>query len=104
MARLAVVTPCFRRDLDLMLELHSSIETHCAADVIHHVVVPHRDYPLFAKYRFDRLQLHTVDEMLPRGLWRIHSITAAIPNAKLQKIQYLNPRHPILPLRGWIIQ
>jgi Family of unknown function (DUF6492) len=90
---LAVLTPSYAPDLELCRELNRSVLTWTAQDVNHHLVVPRRDYKLFAPLDGSRTRVWTVDELVPRGM-------LPLPKANA----WLNLRRPYPPIRGWVMQ
>jgi hypothetical protein len=89
----AVLTPSYAPDLGLCRELNRSVLTWTAPDVEHHLVVPRRDYDLFAPLGGARTRVWTIDELVPRGM-------LPLPRANA----WLNVRRPYPPIRGWVMQ
>jgi hypothetical protein len=88
MAKLSVVTPSYRPDLELCRDLHASLERYGPPGLRHRVVVPRRDRDPFAGIG----EVLTVDEFLPRSF-------RALPGNL-----WINMRRPLPLIRGWIAQ
>jgi hypothetical protein len=93
MAGFAVLTPSYAPDFALCRELNRSVLDWTAPDVEHHLVVPRRDYRLFAALAGERTRVWTTDELVPRRM-------LPLPKANL----WLNLRRPYPPIRGWVMQ
>lgn len=93
MSALTIVTPSYRNDLELLRDQHQSILRHTAPDVRHIVVIPRRDRTLFAGLPGDRMDLWTVDEIVPRRF-------IGVPGANV----WVNAYRPWPPVRGWVMQ
>lgn len=93
MNALTIVTPSYRQDLELLRDQHQSILRHTPPDVRHVVVVPRRDRALFARLPSTRIDLLTVDEIVPRRF-------IGVPAANL----WVNTYRPWPPVRGWVMQ
>ena len=87
-AKLSVVTPSYRPDLELCRDLHASLQRYGPLGIQHRVVVPRRDRDLFAGIG----EVLTVDEFLPRSF-------RALPGNL-----WVNMRRPVPLVRGWIAQ
>jgi hypothetical protein len=94
MVDLAVLTPSFRGDAELFADLHRSVMANTAPSIVHHVVVPPSDAPLFRQYEGARCRVWTHRDMLPR-------FYLSVPRASGLT---LNLRRPWLPVRGWVVQ
>jgi Family of unknown function (DUF6492) len=90
---LAILTPSYAPDLELCRELNRSVLDLAPPDVDHHLVVPRRDYKLFAPLGGPRTIVRTVDDLVPRGM---------LPFPKANA--WLNVRRPYPPIRGWVMQ
>jgi hypothetical protein len=90
---MAVVTPTYARDLELFSDLHQSVLENFPPDVRHVAVVNDTDLPVFRRFEGPRCLIIGVRDALPRSV-------LAVPFTKL----WTNVRHPVPPLRGWIIQ
>lgn len=88
-----IITPSYAPDLELCADLNASVMRYCDDAVVHHIVVPSRDMTKFLPLANPRTRIHSVDEFLPRSLRQI-------PGMNL----WLNIRHPLPPVRGWIAQ
>jgi hypothetical protein len=91
---LAVLTPSFRGDAGLFDDLHRSVLANTAPSVVHHVVVPPSDAPLFRQYESARCKVWTHRDLLPR-------YCVSVPHADGLT---LNLRRPWPPVRGWVVQ
>ncbi|HEX2700633.1 MAG TPA: DUF6492 family protein [Acidimicrobiales bacterium] len=90
---MVVVTPSYAADHDLLVDLHESVLSCFPVSVSHLVVTPERDVNLFRPLEGPRCTVVSVPEVMPMRLW-----PAPFANA------WLNPRKPIPPIRGWIMQ
>jgi len=88
MAKLSMITPSYRPDLELCRDLHTSLLRYGPPGVRQSVVVPRRDRELFAGIG----EVHIVDEFLPRSF-------RALPGNL-----WVNMRRPVPLVRGWIAQ
>jgi Family of unknown function (DUF6492) len=91
--QMVVVTPTYRRDLELFNDLHESVLRWFPADVRHVAVVNESDLALFRRFEGSRCLVVGVRDVLPRSV-------VALPFTKL----WMNFRRPVPPLRGWILQ
>ena len=89
---LDVLTPSYRRDLELCRDLAGSFDRFAGPHVRQTIVVPSADVPLFAELAGARTQVLPASQWLPRSL---------VP---LPHNLHLNLRHPQLPVRGWVTQ
>jgi hypothetical protein len=92
MPELAVITPTFRPDAELFAQLHDSVLRFTAPEVIHHVIVPDADEPVFRRHAGPRCRLWTYSELLPRHYVQVKTGV------------WLNLRRPWPPVRGWVMQ
>jgi hypothetical protein len=93
MSELAVLTPSFRGDLEMFSDLHRSVLELTPPDTVHHVFVPVRDKPLFARYEGARCHIRTSAELLPRRYVRTG-----------RSDFYVNALRPWPPVRAWVTQ
>ncbi|MBO0867805.1 MAG: hypothetical protein J2P15_04495, partial [Micromonosporaceae bacterium] len=93
MSELAVITPSFRGDAEMFAYLYRSVRELTPPDTVHHVFVPLRDKPLFARYEGPRCRIRTSSEVLPRRYLRVG-----------RGDSYVDIRRPWPPVRGWITQ
>jgi hypothetical protein len=81
---IAVLTPSYAPDFDSFAFLHQSVVEYADVDVVHYVVVPDEDLPLFATLRSKRMVLIGYRELLPASfvstVWFAHAV-ARIPRA-----------------------
>jgi hypothetical protein len=94
MDELAVLTPSFRGDASLFVDLHESVLANTASSVVHHVVTPPSDAHLFRQYEGARCRVWTHRDWLPRRY-------ASVPHASGLTISL---RRPWSPVRGWVTQ
>jgi hypothetical protein len=94
MPDLAVLTPCYRGDAELLPDLHQSVLECTPADTVHHVVVPPSDRALFTKHQGPRCRVWTHRDFLPRRY-------VCIPHASGLAV---NSCRPWPPVRGWVVQ
>lgn len=90
---LAVLTPSYGPDAELCRELNRSVLRWMPENVIHHIVVPGQDIPLFRMLLNSRTEIHEAGEFLPSSMWKA-------PGVNL----WINRSHPWPPVRGWIAQ
>lgn len=105
---LAILTPSYAPDFDSFAVLHRSVLEFTDPSVVHYVVVPDEDLPLFATLGSSRMVLLGYRELLPRSFvstaWFAHAV-ARIPKApRGARFIAVNLRHPWPPLRGWLLQ
>ena len=93
MSDLAIVTPSYAPDLELFADLRRSILDYFPTDVTHLVIVPRRDVDAFAQFRGPRCEVIPEPALVPRHVLKV-------PRSGI----YLNPRHPLPPIRGWVLQ
>ena len=91
--RMVVVTPTYAPDLELFADLHESVLQCFPEDVRHLVIVNEGDIHLFRRFEGSRCVIVGVRDVLPGSV-------VPLPFSKL----WLNLRHPVPPLRGWILQ
>jgi hypothetical protein len=90
---LTIVTSSYRPDLELLRDQHQSIVRHTSPDVRHIVVVPRRDRGLFAELASNRMDLWTVEEIVPHRF-------IGVPGMNI----WVNACRPWPPVRGWVMQ
>jgi hypothetical protein len=105
---LAILTPSYAPDFDAFAALHRSVLQFTDPDVLHYVVVPDADLPLFATLKSSRMVLLGERELLPRSFvstaWFARAV-ARIPRVpRGARFIAVNLRHPLPPLRGWLLQ
>jgi Family of unknown function (DUF6492) len=93
MGTLAVLTPSYAPDFGLCSDLHRTVLEHTDPEVVHHIVTPDGDAERFAVLRSGRCRIWKVSELLPRRIRKLPAVNA-----------WLNTRHPLLPIRGWVMQ
>lgn len=92
-AGMTVVTPSYAPDFHKFMDLHSSVLRHFPREVVHVVVVPEVDLPLFCDLAGPRCRVLPESALLPKGLVRLPGVNWRISTRSLQ-----------FPVRGWIIQ
>lgn len=105
---LAVITPSYRNDLALFLDLHASVLAHTRPDVLHFTIVPGQDARLFDEATGPRCVVITEESLYP-GHYRpvpaadraMHLLPGFPSSAR---IAALNLKRPFYPVRGWIMQ
>ena len=93
MSKLAVLTPSFRGDAEIFADLHRSVLEFTPPGTVHHVFVPLRDEPLFARFRGPQCRIRTSRDVLPGRYVRIG-----------RGDSYVNLRRPWPPVRAWVMQ
>lgn len=105
---LAILTPSYAPDFEPFAALHRSVLEHTDPSVLHYVVVPDEDLPLFETIRTSRMVLLGYRGLLPRSFvstaWFAHAV-ARIPRVpRGARFIAVNLRRPFPPLRGWLLQ
>ena len=105
---LAVLTPSYAPDFEAFEALHRSVLRFTDPEVVHVVVVPDDDLPLFETLRSNRLVLSGYSGLLPRSFvstaWFATAV-ARIPRVpRGARFIAVNLRRPFPPLRGWLLQ
>lgn len=105
---LALLTPSYGPDFESFRLLHRSVLEFTDPDVIHHVIVPDADLPLFRGLGSSRLRLIGERELLPRRFvstgWFARAVSR-IPHApRGARFVAVNARVPWPPLRSWMLQ
>ena len=90
---LAVITPSYALDFELCTELNASVLSHTPDSATHYIITPRRDLKLFARLKGPRTEVWSVDELLPRRVLAV-----------LGTNYWVNLRHPVPPIRGWVMQ
>jgi hypothetical protein len=93
MTELAVITPCYRGDVELFRELHRSVLEFTSTDTIHYVFVPPQDIEMFREYEGPRCRVTVRSELLPPYYFRM-------PRTEV----YVNIKRPWPALRPWVTQ
>jgi hypothetical protein len=106
---LAVVTPSHRGDWPLFCELHESVLEHAPAGTIHQVIVPDLDVGLFQAAAGPRCQVVPETSLYPAGYMPVprvaNTLLRALPGfPATARIAAVNRRHPLRPVRGWVMQ
>lgn len=106
--KLAILTPSYRPDFDSLARLHRSVLDNTDSDVIHHVIVPRRDLPLFSTIDSARLRLWTQADFLPPTFlltdWFSQSVQKVPFLPAAARVNAINMAQPWPPIRGWIQQ
>lgn len=108
MAELAVITPSYRNDWPLFLDLHESVLRYTPESVKHYVIVPEADAQLFSQVAGPRCAIMSEESLLPGRykavpvLNRVMKLLPGIPSSA--RIAAINFRRPIRPVRGWVMQ
>ena len=105
---LAVLTPSYAPDFADFAELHRSVLEFTDPAVLHYVVVPDEDLPLFSTLGSSRMVLLGYRELLPSSFvstaWFARAV-ARIPRVpRGARFIAVNVRRPWPPLRGWLLQ
>jgi hypothetical protein len=89
---IAIVTPSFRRDLELCRTLNRTVLEFLPQSVHHHIIVPRRDARLFRPLADSRTHIAFVEEIIPRGYVQIPGTRRWLSKAS------------VVPLHGWHVQ
>lgn len=105
---LAILTPSYAPDFEDFAVLHRSVLQYTDPAVVHYVVVPDEDIPLFSPLKSSRMVLVGYRELLPKyfvsAAWFGRAV-ARIPHApRGARFIAVNSRRPWPPLRGWLLQ
>jgi Family of unknown function (DUF6492) len=90
---MVVMTPTYAPDLGSFSDLHESVLRWFPDQVRHVVIVTTRNVDPFRRFEGPRCVLVGIDDVLPRSV-------RALPGVQTR----INLRHPVPPLRGWILQ
>lgn len=105
---LAVLTPSYSVDYPLCVDLHRSVLEFTRVDVIHHIVVPDADVPMFQELAGDRCKIWSERSVLPRRIRQTPRINRLIRKfgrlPPSTRVAAINVRRPYPPIRGWILQ
>ena len=94
MTRMTIITPSYRPDFELCVDLNRSVLEFAPECVEHQILVPRADFHLFASHLAGpRTHVRCREELLPTSFVRL-------PRTDF----LLNLRWPFLPVRGWIEQ
>ena len=93
MKRMSIITPSYAPDFELCSDLHRSVLECSPESVHHHIIVPRTDVELFRRLSGPRTHIRSEADFLPASF-------IPVPFTKLT----VNLRHPIPPVRGWILQ
>jgi hypothetical protein len=93
MKRMSIITPSYAPDFELCSDLHRSVLEYSPESVHHHIIVPRADVELFRRLSGSRTHVRSEADFLPASF-------IPVPLTKLT----VNLRHPIPPIRGWILQ
>jgi hypothetical protein len=93
MKRMSIITPSFAPDFELCSDLHRSVLECSPRSVHHHIIVPQADVKLFQRLSGPRTHIRCEADFLPASF-------ISVPLTKFT----INLRHPIPPVRGWILQ
>jgi hypothetical protein len=105
---LAVVTPSYRNDFSLFVDLHESVLQHTDQSVKHYVIVPAADTQMFSELAGRRCIITAEEPLYPHYLrptpkaTRVLRFLPGIPPHV--RIAAINLRRPLHPIRGWIMQ
>jgi hypothetical protein len=105
---LAVITPSYRNDWPLFVDLHQSVLLHTQESVKHYVIVPDADVQLFSQASGPRCVLIPEETLYPRHYRpaptanRVLHLLPRIP--PWARVAALNIKRPFRPVRGWVIQ
>jgi hypothetical protein len=105
---LAILTPSYAPDFDDFAELHRSVLQFTDPTVLHYVVVPDEDLPLFGRLRSNRMVLVGYRGLLPSSFlstaWFARAAGRIPRMPRGARFIAVNTRHPWPPLRGWLLQ
>lgn len=105
---LAVITPSYRIDWPLFVDLHQSVLRHTQESVKHYVIVPDADVQLFSQASGPRCILIPEGTLYPRHYRPapivnriLHLLPHIPPSARVAALNIKRPSHPV---RGWVMQ
>jgi Family of unknown function (DUF6492) len=105
---LAVITPSYRNDWPLFVDLHQSVLRNTPESVKHYVIVPNADVQLFSQAAGPRCIIIPEETLYPRhyrpapAANRILHLLPRIPLSA--RVAALNIKRPFHPVRGWVMQ
>jgi hypothetical protein len=91
--RMSIITKSYAPDFEMCADLYRSVLNYAPEMTHHHIIVPGSDLKLFNKLVGPRTHIHCDTEFLPKSF-------IALPLGNF----IINPRRPIPPVRGWILQ
>lgn len=105
---LAIVTPTYSVDYDVFTRLRSSVERFAPAGAVHYLIVPQEDVPLFAPFSGPNCVVWSARELLAGSIrltpW-LSQLSDRLPRIPASaRVVAIEPKHPIPPIRGWILQ
>jgi hypothetical protein len=105
---LAVITPSYAPDFESFRVLHRSVLAFSDPSVIHYVIVPDEDAPLFGALSSYRLRVVRYGQVLPKSFvstaWFARAVAKIPQLPRGARFIAVNLRHPWPPLRGWLLQ
>ena len=105
---LAVITPSYRNDWPLFIDLHKSVLLHTQESVKHYVIVPDIDVQFFSQVTGPRCVVVPEESLYPRHYRSVPTVNRMlhflprIPSSA--RIAALNLKRPFHPIRGWVMQ
>lgn len=105
---LAIVTPTYSIDYAVFTRLRRSVERFAPPGTIHYLIVPEEDVSLFAPFGgpscvvWSARELLTASIRLTPWLSRLSDRLPRVPSSA--RVVAIEPRHPLPPIRGWILQ
>jgi hypothetical protein len=92
-SEIAFVTPSFARDYELCRALNESVLRFVPAPVKHYIFVDRCDLPLFRRIQGPRTVIAAIEEILPRGFFKVPFSKKWWLSAAAQ-----------YPAKGWLVQ
>lgn len=105
---LAIVTPTYSVDYDVFTRLRRSVQRFAPADTVHYLIVPEEDLPLFSRFAGPSCVVWSARELLTPSIrltpW-LSRLSDRLPRVPASaRVVAMEPRHPVPPIRGWILQ
>jgi hypothetical protein len=105
---LAIVTPSYRNDFSLFVDLHRSVLRYTGETVVHYAIVPKHDLELFGPIAGSRCVIIPEESLYPPHYIRTGSLSQVINHLpgmpSRARIAAINTKRPVHPIRGWMMQ
>jgi hypothetical protein len=98
----AIITPTYRNDLEIVRGLCASVDAFVAAEIHHYLVVPRGQYRLFAGLNSPRRTVTVIEDVLPRGFFKLPLPTRIPFTGRVLREGWVVPGK--WRVSGWIIQ
>jgi len=100
--RASIITPTYKNDLEIVRELCASVDAFVSDDIHHYLVVSRDQYKLFAEFDSPRRTVKVIEDLLPRGFFKL-PLPAKLPfTGKTLREWWVAPGK--LRVSGWVMQ